>query len=413
MFIVFRAMKIMNSVRIPYTLIVIITLSFSSQSFSQGKKIKILQEDDIRFGADLFLEDSLIWKNKKIALVVNQTSVLSSGQHLVDAIHTKNAKLAWIYAPEHGFRGKADRGARVKDGIDERTSLQIKSLYGAQKKPAVEDLKQLDLIVFDIQDVGTRFYTYLSTMYYLMQAASEAGIPLIILDRPNPNGFYVDGPVLDTSFRSFVGILPVPIVHGMTLGELAHFIIGEELIENASQLQLKVYPCEGYTHHSTYNLPVKPSPNLPNLRSILLYPSLCYFEASNCSVGRGTERQFQVIGSPHLQGQYEFTFTPVSMPGASQPKFEGQTCNGLNLSTLPIYSLLNTQEIQWHYLFTIAQEMGYEKFMEREDFMNLLMGTDNWKPYLKTGAKTIWRDSYQKELEVFKSKRLEYLLYPE
>lgn len=387
------------------------TLSVISSVTAQDAQNQILTHDSIHYGADQFILDTAAWKGKKMALVVNQTSILSDHSHLVDALVANNSDIQWIYSPEHGFRGQADAGKLIHDEKDTKTGIPLRSLYGAKKKPDPEELKQLDLIVFDLQDVGVRFYTYLSTMYYVMEAAAEAGCPMVILDRPNPNGYFVDGPVLDTAFSSFVGIIPIPVVHGMTLGELAQFIKGEGLIKKADRLDLKIYKCLGYRHELTFELPVKPSPNLPNLRSILLYPSLCYFEATRVSIGRGTKKQFQVIGSPYLKNEYDFTFTPQPMPGAAHPKFEGLECFGIDLSEMNNDTLLDQGAIQWKYLFTISNQFKEIEMIDREDFMNLLMGTDEWIGFLKNNDMDGWISSYQEELKVFKEVRKKYLLY--
>lgn len=389
------------------------TLSFTASVTAQDAQAYILTHDNIQYGAGQFLLDTTVWKAKKMAMVVNQTSILGDQTHLVDALVDKKADIQWIYSPEHGFRGQEDAGKLIQDEKDTKTGIPLRSLYGANKKPDPEELKKLDLIVFDLQDVGVRFYTYLSTMYYVMEAAAEAGIPMIVLDRPNPNGFYVDGPLLDTAFSSFVGIIPIPIVHGMTLGELAHYIKGERLIKNAIDLDLKVYKSEGYRHNRTFELPVKPSPNLPNLRSILLYPSLCYFEATRASIGRGTNKQFQVIGSPYLKDEYDFTFTPQPMPGAAHPKFEGLECYGIDLSEMNIDSLMEEGAIQWNYLFRMFHQFEEIEMIDREEFMNLLMGTEEWKGFLENNDMEGWISSYQEELDAFKEVRKKYLLYEE
>ncbi len=267
-------------------------------------------------------------KGKNIALVVNQTSVIQN-THLVDSLLSHKLRIKTIFAPEHGFRGEADAGAHVANGIDKKTNLPIISLYGNNKKPTSAQLKGIDLIIFDIQDVGARFYTYISTMHYVMEACAENGIPLLILDRPNPNGMYVDGPVLDMKFQSFVGMHPIPVLHGLTVAELAKMINGEKWLKDSAQCELVNITCENYTHQTTYSLPIKPSPNLPNDQAIALYPSLCFFEGTIVSVGRGTEMPFQLYGHPSWKTAY--SFTPISTAGASSPPYQNQRCYGYNL----------------------------------------------------------------------------------
>ncbi|MEM9824359.1 MAG: DUF1343 domain-containing protein, partial [Bacteroidota bacterium] len=274
---------------------------------------------------------------KKIAMVVNQTSRVGD-QHLVDALVQKGVQIKGIFAPEHGFRGKADAGEKVQDGKDAKTGVPLISLYGKKKKPGKEDLQGIDLVLFDIQDVGARFYTYISTMHYVMEACAENQLPLLILDRPNPNGHYVDGPILAGTHQSFVGMHPVPIVHGMTVGEYAQMINGEGWLAGGIQCTLEVIPCKYYDHQRFYALPLKPSPNLPNMTAIYLYPSLCLFEGTQLSVGRGTNRQFQIYGHPDLSvGSFEFR--PASMEGAKYPKHEGKLCRGVDLSQASLEQL--------------------------------------------------------------------------
>ena len=271
-------------------------------------------------------------KGKSIALVVNQTSRIGE-VHLVDSLLRLGLKIKTIFAPEHGFRGDHSAGAHVASGKDKKTGLPIISLYGNHKKPTSTDLKEIDYVVFDIQDVGTRFYTYLSTMHYVMESCAEENIPFMVLDRPNPNGFYVDGPILDPKFKSFVGMHPIPIVHGMTLGELAKMINGAGWLNNKVQTQLKVIAVENYHHNRIYTLPVKPSPNLPTKASIYLYPSLCLFEGTDVSVGRGTDKPFECFGRPGLEGR-KYTFTPKSIPGvAANPPHKGVECSGALLTS--------------------------------------------------------------------------------
>jgi uncharacterized protein YbbC (DUF1343 family) len=368
--------------------------------------------DSLQIGAartELYLPTLL--EAKGVALVVNQTSTIDS-IHLVDSLLSLGVKVKTIFAPEHGFRGQADAGESVADGKDTLTGLPIVSLYGSNKKPRAEQLDSIDIIVFDIQDVGARFYTYISTLHYIMEACAEQGITLIVLDRPNPNGHYVDGPVLDTAYRSFVGMHPVPVVHGMTVGEYAQMINGEGWI--SQKAELNVVPCAGYTHQTPYELPIKPSPNLPNMRAIYLYPSLCFFEGTVASVGRGTDTQFQVYGHPaDTVGTY--TFVPTPMPGAKYPKHEGDTCRGVSLTHLPADSIRCKAQLDLTPLIKFYQAFPQQdSFFLPNFFFDLLAGSDRLRKQIQSGqsAEAI-RESWQEELEAFRQMRQPYLLYEE
>ena len=346
-------------------------------------------------------------KNKRVGLVVNQTSLVGP-IHLVDSLLTKNINITKIFAPEHGFRGDHDAGAHVKNAVDSKTGIPLISIYGKNKKPSAEALSNVDVIVFDIQDVGVRFYTYISSMHYMMEAAAEQGIEFMVLDRPNPNIAYVDGPVLESEFKSFVGMHPIPVLHGMTVGELANMIKGEGWINKAVDLQLTVIPVDRYTRTTRYSLPVKPSPNLPNDQSIALYPSLCFFEATLVSIGRGTDFAFQVIGySPVALG--EFSFTPRSIKGASaNPKFKNTSVKGLDLRTE------NTHGLNLRYLITAYSKLTKNNitFFERADFMDKLAGTNKLRLAIEAGrsAEQI-KQGWQSGLTRFKAQRAPYLLY--
>jgi uncharacterized protein YbbC (DUF1343 family) len=340
--------------------------------------------------------------NKKVGIIGNQTSRIA-GTHLVDSLLSLGIDIVKVFSPEHGFRGKADAGAKIEDGIDIKTGLPIISLYGNNKKPKHEQLKGIDILVFDIQDVGARFYTYISTLHYIMEASAEFGIPLLVLDRPNPNGHYVDGPILDTAFQSFVGMHPIPIVHGMTIGEYAKMINGENWI--AKNCDLTIIEMENYTHKMAYDLPIKPSPNLPNTKAINLYPSLCLFEGTNISVGRGTDYPFQQFGAPYLQSNY--SFIPKSGEGSKYPKHEDIVCFGTDLRFQDSY--LTTINLNW-----IIE--AYRQCFEKEEFFNnffdKLAGTDKLKKQIIAGktAKEI-KVSWQVGVEKFKEIRGKYLIY--
>ena len=346
-------------------------------------------------------------QNKRVGLVVNQTSLVEN-THLVDALLTKNITITKIFAPEHGFRGDHDAGAHVKNAVDSKTGIPLISIYGKNKKPSAEALSEVDVIIFDIQDVGVRFYTYISSMHYMMEAAAEQGIEFIVLDRPNPNIAYVDGPILERQFKSFVGMHPIPVLHGMTVGELAKMIKGESWINKAADLKLTVIPVDHYTRSTSYNLPVKPSPNLPNDQSIALYPSLCFFESTPVSIGRGTDFAFQVIGySPVALG--DFSFTPRSIKGAAaHPKFKNIPVKGLDLRTA------NTRGLDLSYLITAYNKLSKNNitFFERADFMDKLAGTNKLRLAIEAGqSERQIKQSWQQGLAAFKKQRAPYLLY--
>lgn len=351
-------------------------------------------------------------KDKKTAFVVNQTSTIGK-VHLVDSMLKRGISIIKVFAPEHGFRGDADAGATIKDGIDTKTKLPIVSLYGKKEKPAAEDLKNIDIIVFDIQDVGCRFYTFLSTLHYVMEACAENHIPLVLLDRPNPNGFYVDGPVLDTALKSFVGIAPIPIVHGLTFGEYAMMAIGEKWINAAASLQIEIIKNKNYTHSSHYKLPIKPSPNLPNERTIFLYPSLCLFEGTNVSVGRGTSLPFQIIGSPFVKKDSLYAFVPAAQPGASNPFLKGQKCYGYNLVKYKKELQTEMIGINLNYLKKMYQLFtDKNNFFLKNNFFEKLAGTKNLRQQIIDNVSaTEIKKSWQPALNEYKAMRKKYLLY--
>jgi uncharacterized protein YbbC (DUF1343 family) len=318
-----------------------------------------------------------------------------------------------IFAPEHGFRGKADAGAHVKNSRDTKTGLPIISLYGAHKKPTRSDLAGIDLILFDIQDVGVRFYTYLSTLHYIMEAGMQQKIPVIVLDRPNPNAYYIDGPVLQKKYRSFVGLDPVPVVYGMTIGEYAKMINGEKWLKGGGKVKLKVIPLANYTHKSVYSLPVKPSPNLPNDKAIALYPSLAFFEGTVISAGRGTKKPFQLYGAPKYKVK-KFSFVPRSRPGAKYPKFKGKRCYGVNLSKVNIQKIRAKGKLNLDYLQDAYVNTPNKKtFFLKNRFIDKLAGTDQLRKQILSGAsEQSIRKSWEKDLKKFKQIRKKYLLYP-
>lgn len=350
-------------------------------------------------------------KGKRVALFSNQSGVVGNKLTL-DVLLEHQVNVVEIFSPEHGFRGKADAGEKVSSSVDSKTGVHVFSLYGAPKDaPDKDEMAKFDILVTDIQDVGLRYYTYYITMMRLMDRCAEYGKRMIILDRPNPNGFYVDGPLLDMKHASGVGALPIPIVHGMTLGELARMINGERWLKSGKICKLTVIPCKNYTHQTRYDLPVAPSPNLPNMKSVYLYPSLCYFEATPVSLGRGTDKPFQIFGHPAMKG-YDFSFTPESRPGAKNPPQLGQTCYGRDLSQLE-ESDIWARKIDLSYLIEAynAVNMG-DKFFT--SFFEKLVGVDYVRELIEQG-KTAAEISqmWQGDVEKFKKQRRKYLLYKE
>lgn len=350
-------------------------------------------------------------KGKNIAMVVNQTSIIGD-VHIVDSLLNHGIAIKKVFAPEHGFRGKADAGEKLKDGVDSKTGVAITSLYGKKRKPGKEDLKGIDLVVYDIQDVGARFYTYISTMTLVMEACAENNIPFMVLDRPNPTGHYVDGPVLDMKWKSFVGMHPVPIVHGLTSGEFATMINEEGWLENSVKCDLEVIPCENYNHNSFYELPIKPSPNLPNIRSIYLYPSLCLFEGTVVSAGRGTKKQFQLYGHPDLPDS-GFSYTPVPMPGAKYPKHQDKLCYGMDLTVAALNKIREERKFNLYYLLKAYNDFpDKENFFINTNFFEKLAGGDDLRQQIKDGlSEQEIRATWEPALSNYKQLRKKYLLY--
>lgn len=347
-------------------------------------------------------------KDKKVGLVVNQTSILTQREnlHLVDFLLKEGIKVQKVFVPEHGFRGDADAGEVVKNDTDKETGLPLISLYGNNKKPSEGSLSDVDLIIFDLQDVGLRFYTYISTLHYVMEACAEAGKPLLILDRPNPNGDYIDGPILRKEFGSFVGMHPIPVVHGLTVGELAQMINGEGWLNNNITADIKVIKTANWDHRMTYSLPIKPSPNLPNDLSIRLYPSLCFFEGTDISVGRGTYFPFQVYGAPDKK-YGDFTFTPKSIHGMSKnPPHEDRVCYGRDLREEPLSHRFTLEYLLEMYKKSNRGAAFFNGFFDR------LAGTDQLRKDILAGkTEAQIRDAWQKDLEGYKLMREKYLIY--
>jgi uncharacterized protein YbbC (DUF1343 family) len=368
-------------------------------------------DETIIVGAEK-MEIYLPWlKDKKVAIVSNQTTVVNK-THLVDTLLSLGVKIKKVFSPEHGFRGIASAGEKVKSGKDKKTGLPIVSLYGKNKKPTQNQLSDVDIVIFDIQDVGVRFYTYISTMHYVMEACAENNKELIILDRPNPNGFYIDGPVLEKEFKSFVGMHPIPVVHGLTVGELAQMINGEGWLNNSIKCDVKIVKASNYEHIDYYKLPVAPSPNLPTMSAIYLYPSLCFFEGTDVSVGRGTDLPFQILGSPSIKNT-NYKFLPTSRVGASSPKHKDKDCYGYDLSLFGDFYL---REIKGLYLFWMQDILksydSNESFFTRPKFFNLLAGTDKLLHQFekKIPLKQI-KMSWEDDLVKYKKTRKKYLLY--
>lgn len=349
-------------------------------------------------------------EGRRVGIMTNHTGTVGR-THLVDTLRSLGVDIRVVFAPEHGFRGQADAGESVASYRDRKTGIDVVSVYGSTKHPPDLIMQRLDVLLFDIQDVGLRYYTYLSSMHYLMEACAANGKQLIVLDRPNPNGFYVDGPVLEAKHRSFVGMHPIPVVHGMTLGELARMIDGEGWLRDGLRCKLTVIPCRGYTHRSRYRLPTAPSPNLPNMRAVYLYPSLCFFEGTPVSLGRGTDFPFQAYGHPELQG--DFSFTPRSNAGAKNPPLKDKLCHGVDLRTAPSDERIWERGVDLGYVIDCYRQLNLgEKFFT--PMFDRLIGTDYVRQMILQGAgadriKARWAD----DVERFKQTRKPYLLYEE
>jgi len=379
-----------------------IFIVFFLSSFCNAQKIIVGGEQTENYLSQI--------KSKKIALVVNQTSTIGKS-HLVDSLIKLGLNIQCIFAPEHGFRGDASAGTHVNNGKDDKTGIRIISLYGNHKKPTIEDLKGINQVIFDIQDVGVRFYTYISTMHYVMEACSENKIPFMVLDRPNPNGHYVDGPVLDTNYRSFVGMHQIPLVHGCTVGEIAQMINGEGWLKNKIKCDLTVIKCKYYTHQTSYNLPIKPSPNLQTQSAIYLYPSLGLFEGTPITIGHGTKKPYQIFGSSEF-GWGNDTFRPYSIKGVvEKPKFLGIVCKGFDLTNYGQYKAYTEKEINLNWLI-LSYKNAKDKNAFFTAFFDQLAGTNKLKQAIIAGknAHEI-KQTWQKDLEKYKLLRSKYLLY--
>jgi uncharacterized protein YbbC (DUF1343 family) len=395
-------MNVTRLLQITLTIILLTTNTYSAN------------RDSLRFtngivtGASRLGEYLTLLQGKKIALVANNSSRIGE-VHLADTLLSLHIAIEKVFSPEHGFRGTADAGEEIGNYKDPKTGLSVLSLYGNSKKPKAADLKGVDIVVFDIQDVGARFYTYISTMHYVMEACAENNIPFMVLDRPNPNGFYVDGPIREKKFKSFVGMHPVPIVHGLTIGEYAQMINGEGWLAKGKRCDLKIISCANYKHSDMYALPVKPSPNLPNMISVYLYPSLCLFEGTLVSVGRGTDKPFQQFGFPGFKMGNEI-FQPQSIPGAKNPPYKDTLCNAIILSD-SVLSEVNRGQLNLSWLLIAYKNRPVtRKFFNH--YFDTLAGTDKLrKQVIENCTEKEIRASWSAGLENFKIVRKKYLLY--
>ncbi len=397
----------------PFKIIILATFFLQSLAFCKTKTqpepyLLPYEQNPILPAADQPEVYLPLLKGKKVGLVVNQTSILTSKNniHLVDFLMSEGISVVKVFVPEHGFRGDADAGEVVNSEIDKKTGLSIVSLYGNNKKPSAETLKDIDILIYDLQDVGVRFYTFISTMHYVMESCAENKKPLLIFDRPNPNGNYVDGPVLKKGYESFVGMHPIPVVHGLTVGELAKMINGEGWLKGGIKSDIHVIPVKNWNHSAPYSLPVKPSPNLPNDTAIRLYPTLCYFEGTDVSLGRGTYFPFQVYGYPDPKFG-DFTFTPVRIDGMSKtPPQQDKKCYGRDLRNEPL-----THQFTLKYLLEAYEISGKkEKFFN--NFFDKLAGSDQLRKDILAGKNEAGiKASWLKDLESYKTLRENYLIY--
>jgi len=397
-----------------FVLVLISCASKTKKDLGSNNEIFNSLKDDelIIVGANQTESYLPLLNGKRVGIVANQTSVIFKSKHythLIDSLVSLKMNVVKVFAPEHGFRGKADAGEKVVDGIDLKTGLPILSLYGKNKKPNARQLEGIDSMIFDIQDVGARFYTYISTLHYVMEACAENNIPLLILDRPNPNGHYIDGPILEPEHKSFVGMHPVPVVHGMTIGEYAQMINGEKWLKNGKNCDITVIPVKNYTHETPYSLPIKPSPNLPNDVAINLYPSLCFFEGTNVSAGRGTNKQFQIFGSPFLNQEmfpYTFQFTPKPNEGATYPKHQNKLCHGTDLSETKRLNRLDLNYLIEAYQATKNKDEFFNNFFTK------LAGTEKLQHQIESRHTAYeLKKNWVRDLETYNGMRQEYLLY--
>ena len=374
-----------------------------------AQELKLLDAKDAVSGASRTEMYLPMLKNKTVGVIGNQTSIMDNGTHLIDTLLSCGVNVVKIFTPEHGFRGTADEGASIASGVDEKTGISIVSLYGKNKKPTSEQLQGIDILVFDLQDVGCRFYTYISTMTYVMEAAAENNIPVIVLDRPNPNGFYVDGPVLEPDNASFVGMHCVPIVYGLTIGEYALMVNGEKWFGDGLQCNLTVIPLGNYNRNAIYKLPVKPSPNLPNWESVYLYPSLCLFEGTNVSVGRGTETPFQVYGRPDMTD--DFVFMPKTAEGHRAPLYSDKECHGKNLLEYAHSYRNNDKKLNLSWILDARNQLKNDNKFFNNYFIKLV-GVADMQQKINSGmSEDEIRSSWQTGIDNYLKIREKYLIY--
>lgn len=390
--------------------LVLIIFGLIANSIIFSQNINLVEYEAITTGTQQFEKYGQLIKGKRIAVVANQSSIVGE-KHLIDFLLEKEVIISKVFSPEHGFRGTAGAGEKVQSNIDSKTGIQIVSLYGKHKKPTLTDLQDIDIVLFDLQDVGVRFYTYISTLTYVMEACAENNKPIIILDRPNPNGFYVDGPVLETEYKSFVGMHPVPVVYGMTIGEYAKMVNGEKWLNDGISCDLSIIKLKNYKRNMLVKLPIKPSPNLPNWESIYLYPSLCFFEGTVISAGRGTDFPFQIYGHPDLK-LGSFNFTPTPNGGSKYPKLEGKHCNGQNLSGYAQNFKNNNVGLNLSWLIETYKTLNNDSIVVFNDYFNTLAGNKELKQQIIDGwSEEKIKESWQQGLNDFKAIRKKYLIY--
>ena len=386
-----------------FAIIIFISLIINAQS------LKLLDAKDAVYGATRMEKYLPMLENKRVGVVANQTSIMDDGTHLIDTLLGRGVDIVKIFTPEHGFRGTADEGASIDSGVDEKTGIAIVSLYGKNKKPTAEQLQGIDILVFDLQDVGCRFYTYISTMTYVMEAAAENGIPVIVLDRPNPNGFYVDGPVLEKEHASFVGMHCVPIVYGLTIGEYALMVNGERWLSDSLQCDLTVIPLGNYNRNAIYKLPVKPSPNLPNWEAVYLYPSLCLFEGTDVSVGRGTETPFQVYGHPAMTD--DFVFVPRTAEGHRAPLYSDKECHGKELASYAHNYGKNAKKLNLTWILDARKQLKNDDKFFNSYFIKLVGVSDMQQKIDSVLTEDEIRSSWQDGIDNYLKIREKYLIY--
>ncbi|MBN2610804.1 MAG: DUF1343 domain-containing protein [Bacteroidales bacterium] len=389
----------------------ILFFSFISILILANCRDKSIKEAAIQPGAERINEYLQLLDGKRVGLVVNQSSLVGTS-HLLDTLLRHGVDVCAIYTPEHGYSGIADPGELIGDEKERNSGIRIVSLYSSKKKPSVQDLAGIEIMIFDIQDVGVRFYTYISTLHYVLEACAENNIPLILLDRPNPLGFYIDGPILDRNYSSFLGLHPIPLVHGLTTGELAAMINGEGWLKDKARCNLKIITCAGYTHNSFYELPVNPSPNLRNMKAVYLYPTIGLFIGTKMSIGHGTDIPYLVVGHPGFPDK-TYSFVPQPNLGAKDPKFKGKTCYGISLAEVSVDSLKAVRKIEVGFVIKI-----YEKMKKSSDFFNSSFnyhaGNGELMKQIESGmTEEEIRATWQKENEKYKKIRKRYLLYPD